>query len=92
MSYSVRIKRSAAKELARIPQQDRLRIVHAIDSLGEHPLKGSPLKGEKRGLRRLRVGDYRIVYEVLDGELVVLVVRVAHRREAYRRLPAQAGR
>lgn len=91
MSYSVRIKRSAAKELARIPQQDRLRIVHAIDSLGENPHQGSPLKGETRGLRRVRVGDYRIVYEVLDDALVVLVVRVAHRREVYRRLPPQAG-
>ena len=85
MSYSVRIKRSAAKELARVQKQDRLRIVHAIDRLAERPLIGKPLKGEDRGLRRLRVGDYRIVYEVLEDTLVVLVVRVAHRREAYRR-------
>ena len=85
MSYSVRIKGSAARELTRIPQQDRLRIVQAIDRLGERPLTGSPLKGEHRGLRRVRVGDYRIVYEVLDDALVVLVVRVAHRREIYRR-------
>ena len=92
MNYSVRIKRSATRDLPRIPQQDRLRIVRAIDSLGEHPPKESPLKGENRGLRRLRMGDYRIVYEVLDDELVVLVVRVAHRREVYRRLSAQADR
>ncbi len=84
MSYSVRIKRSASKELAGIPHHDRLRIVHAIDRLGEQPLAGSPLKGELRGLRRVRVGDYRIVYEVLNESLVVLVVRVAHRREVYR--------
>jgi len=43
------------------------------------------LKGELVGLRRARAGDYRIVYEVLDDVLVVLVVRVAHRREVYRR-------
>ncbi len=92
MGYSIRIKRSAAKELARIPRQDRPRIVHAIDGLGVNPLKGSSLKGETRGLRRVRVGDYRIVYEVLDDALLVLVVRVAHRREVYRRLPGQAGR
>ena len=85
MGYSTRIKRSAARELARLPRRDRERIVHAIDRLGDNPLAGSPLKGDLRGLRRVRVGDYRVVYEVLDGELVVLVVLLAHRREAYRR-------
>ena len=87
MTYSVRIKESAAKELARIPLQTRRRLVHAIDGLSEHPLSGQPLKGTLRGLRRLRVGDYRIIYELLDGELVVLVVWVAHRSEAYRISP-----
>lgn len=84
MSYSVRIKDSAAKELARLPRDARERLIDAIDRLGEEPLSGSALKGGLRGLRRLRVGDYRIVYELLDDELIVLVVRVAHRREAYR--------
>ena len=59
-------------------------MVRAIDELGEQPLAGSVLKGGLRGLRRLRVGDYRIVYELLDDELVVLVVRVARRGSAYR--------
>ena len=85
MTYSIRIKRSAAKELARIPRADRIRIVRAIDGLAKEPHSGSALKGELRGLRRNRVGHYRVVYEVLDGELVVLVVRASHRREAYRR-------
>lgn len=44
----------------------RLRIMHAIDRLGEHPLKGRPLKGKRRELRRVRVGDYAIGYEVLS--------------------------
>ena len=85
MGYSTRIKGSAARELERVPRRDRERIVRAIDRLGDDPLAGSPLKGDLRGLRRVRVGDYRVVYEVLDGDLVVLVVVVAHRREAYRR-------
>lgn len=84
MGYSVQVKRSAAKELARIPQRDRRRIGQAIDHLGEHPFEGIPLKGHLRGLRRVRVGGYRIVYSVLDESLVVLVVRIAHRREVYR--------
>ena len=84
MPFSIRIKRSAAKELESVSKEARRRLVGAIDSLVENPLAGSPLKGGLRGLRRLRVGDYRVIYEVLDGELIVLVVRVSHRREAYR--------
>lgn len=84
MNYSVRIKSSAAKELARLPREVRKRLIEAIDGLGKEPLTGVLLKGGLRGLRRLRVGNYRIVYEVLNDKLIVLVIRVAHRREAYR--------
>ena len=84
MNYSIRIKCSAARDLRRIPHDDRKRIIRAIDQLAEQPLAGSLLKGGLRGLRRVRVGRYRVVYEVLDDELVVLVVRVSHRKEAYR--------
>ena len=85
MSFSIQIKESAAKELRRVAKPDRTRIVAAIDRLAETPHLGAALKGDLRGLRRLRVGDYRVVYEIRDEELVVLVVRVAHRRDAYRR-------
>ena len=47
-------------------------------------MAGTRLKGELSGLRRIRDGDYRIIYELRKTELVVLVLRVAHRREAYR--------
>ena len=82
MSFSIRIKESAAKELRRVAKPDRARIVAAIDRLAETPHLGTSLKGDLRGLRRIRVGYYRILYEVRDKELVVLVVRVAHRRDA----------
>ncbi len=85
MTYSVRIKASAAKDLARIGKPDRERIAETIDALAAHPHSGSQLKGELRGLRRVRVGNYRVVYEVLDNELIVLVVRESHRRDVYRR-------
>ena len=85
MSFSIRIKESAAKELRRVAKPDRARIVAAIDRLAETPHLGTSLKGDLRGLRRIRVGDYRILYEVRDKELVVLVVRVAHREDTYRR-------
>lgn len=84
MSYSIRIKRSAAKDLRRLPADARRRLVAAIDRLAEEPLAGSALKGEFSGLRRLRVGRYRIIYEAIHRELTVLVVRVGHRQSAYR--------
>ena len=85
MNYSVQIKRSAAKELAEVAQPHRSRLVDAIDKLSGQPLAGAPLKGGLRGLRRLRVGAYRVIYEVLHGELLILAIRIAHRSDAYRR-------
>ena len=85
MRYAIRIKESAARELQRIERSDRERLIAAIDRLAENPFAGSALKGELRGLRRIRVGDYRLLYEVQERDLVVLVLRAAHRREAYRR-------
>ena len=84
MRYAIRIKASAARELQRIERPTRERLIAAIDRLAENPFAGRALKGELRGLRRIRVGDYRLLYEVRDGDLLVLVLRVAHRREAYR--------
>ena len=85
MNFSIRIKRSAARELERLAKADRARIVKAVDRLAESPLLGNALKGELRGLRRLRVGDYHVLYETQDDALIILVVRVAHRRDVYRR-------
>ena len=85
MSFSIRIKESAAKELRRIAKLHGARIIAGIDRLAETPHLGTPLKGDFRGLRRLRVGDYRVVYEIQDDQVAVLAVRVAHRRDTYRR-------
>ena len=83
-SYSIEIKSSAVKALRRIGASDRYRLVEAIDRLAQGPLAGGVLKGEFAGLRRLRVGVYRIIYEVIEDRLVVLVVRVGHRGRVYR--------
>jgi len=84
VSYSIKIKASAAKALRKLPGPDRHRLVQAIDRLASEPTAGGCLKGEFAGLRRLRVGSYRIVYEVRHEQLVILVVRVGHRRDVYR--------
>lgn len=84
MSYSVSIKQSALKSLKNITPEDRLRIIEAIDQLKINPTAGGVLKGEYSGLRRIRIGSYRVVYEVHDAQLTVLVIRIGHRREVYR--------
>ena len=84
MTYSLQIKKSAAKALARISKNDRIRLIEAIDRLRKEPNAGGVLKGEFSGLRRLRVRSYRIIYEVIDDQLVVLVIRVGHRKNVYR--------
>ncbi len=84
MHYIVKIKASAAKALRKIRVVDQARLIEAIDQLAESPNAGSALKGEFSGLRRIRVGDYRIVYEVDHGVLTILVLRVGQRREVYR--------
>ena len=84
MTYSVRIKASAAKQLARLDVGTRRLLVEQIDRLAIDPHVGTVLKGELDGLRRVRVGAHRIVFEVRNRALLVLVVRVGHRSSVYR--------
>jgi mRNA interferase RelE/StbE len=85
-SYRVLIKASAAKEIEAVdPKKDRQRIVAAIRSLADDPRPSGceKLAGEDDRYR-IRVGRYRIIYSVGDGELLVVVVRVGHRKDVYR--------
>jgi mRNA interferase RelE/StbE len=85
--YEVRYDARAAKELRKLDRSAARRIAVAVVSLGDDPRPhgARPLTGADR-LWRLRVGDYRVVYTIRDRELLVLVVRVAHRSEVYRDL------
>ena len=86
MPYVVDLLPSARRELARLPASVQERIVRRLTALEADPRpRGTILLQGAEGLRRLRVGDYRITYRVDDDALVVDIVRVAHRREAYRR-------
>jgi mRNA interferase RelE/StbE len=85
-SYRVLIKPSAAKEIEAVGQkEDRQRIVTRIRSLARDPRPFGSEKLSGRGdLYRLRVGRYRVVYSIGDAELVVVIVRVGHRKNVYR--------
>ena len=83
-SYSVHLKRSAAKEIEAPPRKGRARIIERIRTLSEDPRPAGSTKLSGREAYRIRQGDYRIVYTVSDQDLVVMVSVVAHRRDAYR--------
>ena len=80
MLYSLKIKQSALKELQKINKQERTRVIAAIEQLAENPHIGKLLKGEFSGLRRIRSGNYRVIYEINEGEVLILVLRIAHRK------------
>lgn len=88
--YDVYLTRRAQKEIDKLGHEAQDRVLDAIDDLMEDPtppgcqvLKGD-LFGDELDYYRIRVGDYRIIYTLEDKEVDVLVVRVRHRRDAYR--------
>jgi mRNA interferase RelE/StbE len=84
MSYRIEILRSARKQLEKIEERDLNRIIDAIRLLAENPHPSGSKKLSGRQAWRIRIGTYRVIYEVHDKELVILVVTVDHRREVYR--------
>lgn len=82
--YSVQIKKSAAKELEAVPKKDREKLITKIRNLANNPRPEGSEKLAGDDKYRIRQGLYRVLYEVDDTIVIVTVVRVAHRREAYR--------
>ncbi|HEY9620225.1 MAG TPA: type II toxin-antitoxin system RelE/ParE family toxin [Crinalium sp.] len=86
MTYRVEFSKRAANQLKSLSRHVQVRLKPAIDGLAEEPRPDGvvKLKGEENAYR-VRVGDYRIVYEVRDNVLLVLIVKIGHRREIYRK-------
>jgi mRNA interferase RelE/StbE len=84
MSYRVEVSRRAAKTVTSLEKPLRRRVLAAIDALASDPRPPGCKKVSGQDAWRIRVGDYRVVYEVHDGVLLVLVVDVGHRRAIYR--------
>lgn len=87
MGYRIEFKPSAADALAKIPQPQRARIARKIDQLAANPRPRAAVKLEGAAFYRIRSGDYRIVYQVFDDRLMVLIVRIGSRGDVYRHLP-----
>jgi mRNA interferase RelE/StbE len=84
MPYTIIFKPRARRDLEKLPIATRDRIAVAIDQLGSQPRPpGCKKLAGADNLWRIRVGDFRIVYQIYDDRLIVLVVRIGHRREIY---------
>ena len=82
MKYRIEFKRSAAKVLKKLPKPDRRRIRDKIDSFSENlpDPATTKMKGDNP-FHRVRVGDYRIIYEVREDTVLILVLKIGHREE-----------
>lgn len=89
MKYAFRFTTAAQRQIRAIDRPEAMRVLTALTALGDDPYReDADLKklAGPSGLYRLRVGNYRVAYQVNDGELVVLVVKVGNRRDVYRGL------
>ena len=83
MAHSIQFQTKASKGLAALPRGTQKRVLKALQGLADNPRPPGCKKLKTIDAYRIRVGDYRVVYEIHDDVLVVLVIRVGHRREVY---------
>ena len=87
MKYRIEVKRSAAKALKKIPKPDQKRISERIDNLAENlPNPDTTKMKGNNPFHKVRVGDYRIIYEIQDDVLLILIIKIGHRKDIYRNL------
>ena len=83
-NFEVIFKRSVAKDLRQIPKKDVAKILKRIDALRTEPRPSGVEKLSGQEKYRIRQGIYRILYEIRNNELIVVVVKIGHRRDDYR--------
>ena len=82
-NYKLVLKKTAAKEIEKIPQADRVRIIAKISSLSENPRPEGCKKLSGQEKYRIRQGNYRILYQIQDEQLLITVVKIGHRKDVY---------
>ncbi len=84
-SCEIEISRTAEKQLKKLPTDDQLRVVRAVLALAEEPHpRGSRRLSGYDDVFRVRVGRYRVLYSVFESRLVIIILKVGHRKDVYR--------
>ncbi|MBT6340799.1 MAG: type II toxin-antitoxin system RelE/ParE family toxin [Desulfobacula sp.] len=81
--YKIRVKKSAEKELRKIPKKKLIKIIDQIGSLADNPHPPGSKKLTNQEKYRIRIGNYRVLYYVEDDILTIFVIKVGHRKEIY---------
>lgn len=85
MTYSIEIKQSAQKELAKLPENIAVKVIKQIRALAKEPRpNGCKKLAGTDYTYRIRINDYRIVYSIFDQQLVIQVIKIGHRKDIYR--------
>ena len=84
-SYRIEFAKGVRKDFKGIPRSDANRILEKIDSLSENPRPPESRKLTNDDSHRIRIGNYRVIYDIQDEVLVVLVLKVGNRKDVYRR-------
>ena len=82
-NYKIEIKKSAAKEISKLPKESIKRIINKIQTLSDDPRPNGckKLSGDEK--YRIRIGVYRVLYSIMDEKLIIYIVKVGHRKKIY---------
>ena len=86
-SWTIVVDPPAANDLKKLHRQHHStlpQLIHAIDTLPSHPYAGKPLKGDKHGSYSLRVGDFRVIYDLYPSQHTIHIIQVGDRKDVYR--------
>ena len=88
MKYVIKFRPAVEKDIRHLPQKELIRIKRKIESLAENlPDRSTTKMKGNNNFHKVRVGDYRIVYEIHDDVLVMLVVKIGNRKDIHKKLP-----
>ena len=85
MRYEIKIRKKAQKSLKQIPPPFRSNIIEKIRQLAENPFPNQCKKLTGREAWRIRIGNYRVIYEIYKTELIIIILVIGHRKNIYKK-------